>query len=583
MKIVVRRAEQAYIDNWLWVPKTHVNVEGMKNALTFTFVDPRSDEKTRSVRLWRETDSHLLLPREFWKPEQLPYSVVDCRPKSYPKAGFRSRIKLDHKSVEGRMVPTGEDVQQRALGALLTSPGGILQLACGLGKTVVFLELTARTHVPTLMIVPDTHLMEQWEGEVNRFLDVPGGIGFIRSGSFDWKKNFVLATYHSIAARAEQLQAEGATKWFGLIGWDEGHHISAPTFAPSAEMFPGKRIALTATPTRDDGTHIIYDHHIGPVVFKDLRQELKPRIIFKHTGLVMPTEDEKEIRDRTREVHLGKVSEYFAGWKPRLEMILSDVKAALDAGRQKVLVLSYSVAEICNLAALWTYGETASLYTDIPEPDPAHIGETLPGILLSDEVLQELHNKLAGIKSQLSSPTVNPLLYTPMLEMEKQIEQAFRQHDIAKRLISEMNKRQRQYIRALDTNLVDCGALIYEIPAARRLRTVKDKRVIFAIMKYGKEGLDSKVLDTVIVSVPFSQRNGLQQVMGRALRKSPDKMTPIVMFYEDNIGPITTMCKKLQRHLRDWQPEEGGPFEYHLVNYPYARTPWSSPIQMFGP
>ena len=135
------------------------------------------------------------------------------------------------------MVPTGSNVQQLSIDALLKSDGGILQLACGKGKTCVALHLASIKKVPTLIVVPDTQLLEQWKGEIKKLLIVPGGVGLIQSSTFDWKKPVVLTTYHTIGARAESLPEE-VRSWFGLIVWDEGHHVPAPTFAASAEVFP---------------------------------------------------------------------------------------------------------------------------------------------------------------------------------------------------------------------------------------------------------------------------------------------------------------------------------------------------------
>jgi superfamily II DNA or RNA helicase len=102
-------------------------------------------------------------------------------------------------------------------------------------------------------------------------------------------------------------------------------------------------------------------------------------------------------------------------------------------------------------------------------------------------------------------------------------------------------------------------------------------------MKYGKEGMDCPDMDTVLVCEPFSQRNGLQQLLGRTTRERPGKMNPVVLFYEDNIGLVIGMCKKLRGHLSKWAHDEGGPFEYTNLNHPLLRASWKNPQQVFGP
>jgi hypothetical protein len=93
-------------------------------------------------------------------------------------------------------------------------------------------------------------------------------------------------------------------------------------------------------------------------------------------------------------------------------------------------------------------------------------------------------------------------------------------------------------------------------------------------MKYGKEGLDAPHLDTILVSTPFSQKGGLQQLMGRITgRPMPGKKKCIVAFYRDNIGAMHGMCDKLEGHLRQWPIDEGGPLDFEHVNNP-KRIRW---------
>ena len=84
--------------------------------------------------------------------------------------------------------------------------------------------------------------------------------------------------------------------------------------------------------------------------------------------------------------------------------------------------------------------------------------------------------------------------------------------------------------------------------------------------------------------MPFSSKNVLQQLMGRPTRAHNDKKHPVVIFYEDNIGPIIGMCKKLRKHLREWAHEEGGPFDYEQIDHPFSgRGTWNqNKTRIFG-
>ena len=635
MRLVQLDPNTAYLNNWLWVPKKFSNVEGVKNALSFAFSDSYSDTKARYVYLWKESEHHLLVPRHFWDLRALPYRIVDLRPQSYPKVDITSNIKLDHRWVErdGKrsLEPTGDDVQRKSLAALLACPEGTLQLSCGKGKTPTALELAATLKVPTLIVLPDTQLLEQWTHEIDALLKVPGGVGLIQGAKNDWKKAVVLTTYHTLGARAMSLPEE-VLRWFGLIIWDEGHHVPAPTFAASAEVFYGKRISLTATPNRDDGQHIISLYHIGPVIYKDLTPVQKPRIFFKWTGLsIDETRPGTDIRDRTGEIHGSKVASYYAKWPERRTDILSDAAYAVQCGR-KVLVLSSSEAEIANMAAMWSSGHigyqaAVPLYTDLPIPTPIDVGETLmpmeldyisynkkvtqlhalrtksakaPGMsttyvalfnaLVAERKAQTEEGLAEKLNEQLHSYVLNSLMkghgvLEPEAEVVRQmyaVEQELHQHEVQRKITSELERRQKAYIKDLAPKLLNCGIMIHKIPPKERKRYIDTMPIVFAIMKYGKEGLDAEDLDTVLVSSAFSSKNGLQQLMGRPTRHHEGKKSPVIVIYEDDVGHIIGMCQKLKKHLREWSHDEGGPYEYEYIGHPSTvarRGTWAQNIQ----
>jgi hypothetical protein len=152
------------------------------------------------------------------------------------------------------------------------------------------------------------------------------------------------------------------------------------------------------------------------------------------------------------------------------------------------------------------------------------------------------------------------------------------QYDVWKKTEKLYRKRQRDYLAMLLKLNSTSGLFTEAVAPADRFRMLRERQVIFAIMKYGKEGLDDKKLSAIVVSQPMSDRNTLQQIMGRPRDKSNSEL----VFLEDNIGPLIGQCKKLRRHLHDWPVEEGGPFNYNLVDHPslqrrQGNTTWNQP------
>lgn len=596
MRLIQRDPQTAYIDAWLWVPKAFCNVDATKSALEFAFPDSYSGG-VRHVELWRETDHHILVPRSFWDPGSLPYKIVDLRPTSYASTGITSKVKLDHrwrrnKSGDLELMPTGDDVQRKSIAALMSSHGGCLQLACGKGKTCISLDLIARRGVPALIVIPDTTLMEQWKKELEALLDVPGGIGLMQAAKNDWKKFIVLTTYNTIGARCAEGMSEEIRRWFGLIIWDEGHHIPAPTFAASAEYFYGDRFSLTATPERDDGLHIISDFHIGRVLYKDLTQELQPDMVFRWTGLEIDEHDPSvRVRSKNDEIHLALLAAHCGRWLDRRNMVLDDIYDAVSAGR-RALIISGSIEEICNLAQLyasgtWNTTQLPRLYSDIPVPHPSELGITVTPVELTNQERAALHREKESLEgAALNDPSKTAQCNALIQGIDIKLEAAA----AFIKLSNELKKRQKKYITELAELLTDgsvvneCGILLGDVKPKVRSAFIQSKQVVFSIAKYGREGLDSPSLDTVFVSTGFSSRNTLQQLMGRIQRIYDGKKKPLVVFYEDNIGPVIGMCAKLKKWLREWPIDEGGPYDYEQIGHPKsARGTWQqNKTRIFG-
>lgn len=560
MRLIVRDPHKGYVDTAMWIPKGFVNVEGIKNALTFQFFENR---EPTLLQLWRETDHHLVVPREFYRADEFGVPMVDCRPLSFPTVNIESRIVLDAKRPH-------LTVQRDALAALLSARGGVLELACGLGKTVIALELISRLHVPALIVVDNTQLLVQWQKEITKFLNVPfEEIGLIGSGVFDWKKPIVMGTYQTLAKLAPTFPEE-ARRWFGVTIWDEGHHVAAPTFSKSVDLFYGRRYALTATPERADGLNVIVDFHIGPTIYKNKHQDLHPDIAFLWSGFELDQTDPKvmeQVCDRNGALHIGKLAGYFGQWRDRLEFIVGELRK-LHNNKRRILVLSYSIAEVVNLLALWN--NIPQPYSDIPIPTPADVKETVPGIYLEEEKIRSLQRSLGGISEQLKDSTLNPVKRGNLEKTRKEILYRLKAHAVWRKLDLELKKRQRAYIKDLlkRTHQGNAGLLIQHVKPGVRIKMLESKSIVFAIMKFGREGLDCAALDTLFACEPLSDPGGLEQLLGRIQRLCAGKQQPKAIFVEDAIGLMVGMCNKMRSHLRSWPVEQGGPYDWTRPGHP---------------
>jgi superfamily II DNA or RNA helicase len=445
----------------------------------------------------------------------------------------------------------------------------VLQLGCGSGKTVVALDFAARRGVPFLIVLDTTELIRQWREEIADCLEIPEGVGLIQGPHFDWKKPAVIATYHTLAAKAHLLPEE-ARRWYGTIIFDEAQHIAAPTFSRTADLFYGLRLGLTATPDRDDGYHVIYNFHLGPVIYKNLLQDLRPKLYFVWTGMGLDISDPKvqaAARDKNGELHIGKIASFLGAWPKRIEFVLNQIRQAV-ANDRKVLVLSKSVDALVNLLAAWNNLQQP-LITDIPFPTAQDVGETTAPSELDPRELRKIQKQLGvclGHIQKLAGTSSSTTMQGELIK-KAQLNQLLEAHRVYKKCEALWNKKRSGYLKNLLDQPSTAGLMIYKVKPDRRVKMLREKQVTFAIMKYGKEGLNERSLDTIIVNEPLSSANALQQLMGRVLRKKDGKKEPIVAFLEDDIGPFIGMCKKLRSHLLSWPADQSGPLSYENIGH----------------
>lgn len=552
MKLLSPRPEVGYLREALWIPKSHVNVAGVKAALTFNLMNSSSPAV---LELWRETRHHLVVPRGFYYDlTKAGFPIVDARPVAFEKINFKSKIVLD-------FLKPQETTQRDAVAALLGAEGGILQLKCGGGKTPIALEVACRLGVPTLVIMDTEQLVLQWEEKILAFLGIrPEDIGRIQGKAWDWEKPIVLATYQTLSRHARNLD-EKIRRRFGVVFFEEGHHLAAQVFSQCADLFYGRRYLLSATPNRADGYHVIYEMHVGPVLYKNLKPDLPARVEFLWSELELDIDDPKvgpEVRDKNGELHLSMLGVYYGRWQEHLSFVMKHLIRYYEEGR-RILVLCPSVSEAVGLLALWNGFQ--ELFGEIPIPTPASLGKTDQAVFLPKEMQGKLRTRLGALQALIQDPLKPPDKKQTAQATVQEILLRFRQHEVYEEVERALKRNQGKFIKAMMEKCKngDAGLMIHKIPAHDRMRMLKEKRITFAVPKYGREGLDHTPIDTVLQTMPITDPGGVQQTMGRALRNFAGKKDPIYAIVEHKISAIIAMCNKIRRLLINWPADAGGP------------------------
>jgi superfamily II DNA or RNA helicase len=157
--------------------------------------------------------------------------------------------------------------QTEALEAWWKAGGrGVVVLPTGTGKTFVAILAIQRAARPTLVVTPTLDLLNQWYSELLLAFDAP--VGLLGGGSYDLRP-LTVTTYDSA-----HIYLERWGNRYGLLVFDECHHLPGPTYALAAvgSLAPF-RLGLTATPERADGQEALLPELIGPIVYRrEIRQ-----------------------------------------------------------------------------------------------------------------------------------------------------------------------------------------------------------------------------------------------------------------------------------------------------------------------
>ncbi|MBI2601999.1 MAG: DEAD/DEAH box helicase [Deltaproteobacteria bacterium] len=178
---------------------------------------------------------------------------------------------------------------------------GVISLPTGSGKTMIAVMAIAMVHRATLVVVPTIDLLHQWRDVLESYLDVPVQL---LGGGNKGLGSITVSTYDSA-----RMVIEEAGDRFGLIVFDECHHLPAPhyQFIAIAALAP-YRLGLSATVERADGKEsVIYDL-LGPLVYEGKVTDLVSKSLAPYdvVSLEVPlTKDEQEAYARNRELYLN--------------------------------------------------------------------------------------------------------------------------------------------------------------------------------------------------------------------------------------------------------------------------------------
>ena len=216
----------------------------------------------------------------------------------------RAYVELPHGA---RVHREARPYQTEAIEAWRAAKGrGVVVLPTGAGKTHVASMAIDDKRRSTLIVAPTLDLVRQWFDTLRTTFAMD--VGVIGGGEYSLKP-LTVTTYDSAYMHMEHLGAR-----FGMIVFDECHHLTGATYALSARFsIAPYRLGLTATPERQDGRDFELEALIGPIVFRRDITELKGDYLAEYeteTIVVDLSPDERAEYEAERALYRGFVQSH---------------------------------------------------------------------------------------------------------------------------------------------------------------------------------------------------------------------------------------------------------------------------------
>ncbi|NDB86081.1 MAG: DEAD/DEAH box helicase, partial [Alphaproteobacteria bacterium] len=234
------------------------NPHHIKGVLTVKPYVPSVFVKPQFVpryKVFQETDEHLYVPKHYGLQEYGPYTVSTRDVQQTPENFWRftgSLRPVQIPVVDSFLKPEPHD--------------GIISLQTGGGKTVCALYIASQLKLPTLVLVHNTFLRDQWLERITAFLP-DARIGRVQGDVLDIEnKDIIVAMLQSLSLKE---YPPTTFKSIGLVIVDECHHIASEAFSQSIPKITSKyMLGLSATPERKDRLMHVINWFRGPMLYK---------------------------------------------------------------------------------------------------------------------------------------------------------------------------------------------------------------------------------------------------------------------------------------------------------------------------
>jgi superfamily II DNA or RNA helicase len=154
-----------------------------------------------------------------------------------------------------------EDFQKAAIHQQTFKEDVFIRSPTGSGKTEIGLHILANLNQPTLIIVPNKNIMDEWIPRIAARFDIDeDDIGKLGGGCKPQVEKITVGLKQTVINKSHELADK-----FGFIICDEAYSYGAKTFNGAVDAFPAKyRLGLSAWEKRKDSMEFLIYDQFGP-------------------------------------------------------------------------------------------------------------------------------------------------------------------------------------------------------------------------------------------------------------------------------------------------------------------------------
>ena len=301
----------------------------LREELTVRPYIPKSPVQPPSFPIYKESPNKLYIPR-FFGNETYGFPDEDRNDKYIP-------INIEF---NGELRDYQTNIVNLYCSQIKTNGGGgLLEIPCGRGKTVIALNIISQVKVKTLVIVHKGFLLNQWVERIKDFLPT-ARVGKIQGQIIDTEnKDIVIGMLQSLSMKEypTDMFAE-----YGLTIVDECHHISSEIFCRSLQKIVTKyTLGLSATMQRKDGLTRVFKMFLGDIIYKEKR-EATDNVIVKSIKYITDDDEFNETKyDFRGNVQHSSMISKLCAYNRRSEFIIKVLETELkEKEGQQIMILA---------------------------------------------------------------------------------------------------------------------------------------------------------------------------------------------------------------------------------------------------